>query len=95
VYAKQIALNCREFDCKKTKWKKHPYALNVLEFIDGSASKGTETSESSSTEVSVTESTITSTHEIDISQESNYFVLIFIISGLVYFMATYCVSLVS
>jgi len=57
VYAKQIALAFTEFGCKKKKWKKNPYALNVLDFLDGSASKGRETSESSSSEGSATKST--------------------------------------
>jgi len=59
VYAKQIACAFAEFGCKETKRKKNLYALNVLEFIDGFASEGRETSESSNSEGFVTESTAT------------------------------------
>jgi len=57
VYAEQIVLAFAKFGSKQPKQKKNPYALNVLEFIDGSASEGRETSESSSTECSSTEYT--------------------------------------
>jgi len=59
VYAEQIASAFVEFGCKETKRRTNPYALNVLEFIDGSALEGREISESSSSEGSATKSTAT------------------------------------
>jgi len=61
VYAAQMASAFADFGCSKPKRRKNTYALNVLDFIDGSAFEGRETSESSSstTEDSVMKSTTT------------------------------------
>jgi len=59
IYTKQVASMFAKFGTKKTKHYKPTYALNVLPFIDGSASKGRETSNSSTDEDSMTESTAT------------------------------------
>ncbi len=61
VYAEKMASAFAEFGSSNPKRRKHTYALNVLNFIDGSASEGKETSESSSpsAEGSATESTAT------------------------------------
>ncbi len=58
VYAKQMALMFAEFGCSKPKPRKQTYAFNVLEFIDGSASEGRETSDSSTNEDSASKSTV-------------------------------------
>ena len=47
VYAKQMASSFAEFGCSKPKRCKDGYAIAVLQFIDGSASEGRESSESS------------------------------------------------
>ena len=57
VYAEQLASACAEFGTSKPKQRKPSYALNVLNFIDGSASEGRETSKSSSDRDSATKST--------------------------------------
>ena len=54
VYAEQMASAFVEFGCSKPKRHLDTYALNVLEFVDVSASEGRETSESSTDEDSVT-----------------------------------------
>jgi len=61
VYAAQMASAIADFGCSKPKRRKDTYALNVLDLIDGSASKGRETLESSSstTEGSAMESIAT------------------------------------
>jgi len=61
VYAEKMALAFAEFGSSNPKCRKYTYALNVLNFIDGSASEGKETleSSSSSTKGSTTESTAT------------------------------------
>ena len=46
VYAKQMASSFAEFGCSKPKRHKDGYAIVVLQFIDGSASEGRESSES-------------------------------------------------
>ena len=46
VYAKQMASSFAEFGCSKPKRRKDGYAVAVLQFIDGSASEGRESSES-------------------------------------------------
>jgi len=88
-----LALTSVEFDSTNPKCSKDTYPLNVLEFIDGSASKGRETLESSSsaTQDSTNESTTTQTLEIDTSHESNYCIWI----EFVCFMATYCTFIIS
>ncbi len=55
VYAQQMAKAFADFGCSKPKRRKDTYALNVLQFIDGSASEGTESSNSSKTSDSATE----------------------------------------
>ena len=47
VYAKQMASSFANFGCSKPKCRKDGYAVAVLQFIDGSASEGRESSESS------------------------------------------------
>ncbi len=59
IYAEQIASAFVDFGCSKPKRKKETYALNVLEFIDRSASEDRETSDSSTNEDSTDESTAT------------------------------------
>jgi len=56
MYAEQATSVFAAFGTKKNKHHKPTYALNVLPFIDGSASKGRETSNSSTDEDSMTES---------------------------------------
>jgi len=57
VYAKQLASAFADFGCSKPKRCKDTYALNVLQFIDGSASEGRESSESSTGSDFATKST--------------------------------------
>jgi hypothetical protein len=59
VYAEQLASAFADFGTSKPKRRTPSYALNVLQFIDGSASEGRETSDSSSDKDSATESTAT------------------------------------
>lgn len=59
VYAQQMASAFAEFGTSKPKHRKPTYALNVLDFIDRSASEGGDTSDSSTSEDSVAESTAT------------------------------------
>jgi hypothetical protein len=59
LYAEQMALAFVDFSCSKLKRRKDTYAQNVLEFIDGCASKHRETSDSSTNEDSATESIVT------------------------------------
>ena len=47
VYAKQMASSFADFGCSKPKRRKDAYAVAILQFIDGSASEGRESSESS------------------------------------------------
>ena len=54
VYAKQMASSFAEFGCSKPKRPKDGYAVAVLQFIDGSASEGRESSESSGDSDSMT-----------------------------------------
>ena len=54
VYANQMASSFTEFGCSKSKRRKDGYAVAVLQFIDGSASKGRESSESSGDSDSMT-----------------------------------------
>ena len=54
VYAKQMASSFAEFGCSKPKHCKDSYAVAVLQFIDGSASEGRESSESSGDSDSMT-----------------------------------------
>jgi len=56
VYVEQIALQYIEFGCFKPKKHRNTYALNVLEFLDVSASERREISESSTNDNSGTES---------------------------------------
>ena len=56
-YAEQMATAFANFGCLKPKRRKDTYALNVLQFMDVSASEGRESSESSIGSDSVTEST--------------------------------------
>ncbi len=56
-YAQGMARAYVEGGCIVRKHRRDTYALNVLQFIDGSASEGRESSESSSTSHSVAEST--------------------------------------
>ena len=46
VYANQMASSFADFGCSKSKRRKDGYAVVVLQFIDGSASEGRESSES-------------------------------------------------
>ena len=57
VYAQQLASAFVEFGTSEPKQRKPSYCRNVLQFIDGSASEGRETSDSSSDMESVKEST--------------------------------------
>ena len=59
IYAEQLASAFADFSPCKPKRRTPTYALNVLQFIDGSASEGRETSDSSSDKDSATESTTT------------------------------------
>ena len=54
VYAKQMASSFAEFGCSKPKRRKDDYVVAVLQFIDGSASEGRESSESSGDSDSMT-----------------------------------------
>ena len=54
VYANQMASSFVEFGCSKSKRRKDGYAVVVLQFIDGSASEGRESSESSGDSDSMT-----------------------------------------
>ena len=54
VYANQMASSFAEFGCSKSKRHKDGYAVAVLQFIDGSASEGRESSESSGDSDSMT-----------------------------------------
>ena len=56
VYAEQLASAFVEFGGSKPKKRKDTCALNVLEYLDLSASEGRETSESSTNNDSTTES---------------------------------------
>ena len=47
MYTKQMASSFADFGCSKPKRGKDGYAVAVLQFIDGSASEGRESSESS------------------------------------------------
>ena len=47
VYAKQMASAFADFGCSKPQCRKDAYDVAVLQFIDGSASEGRESSESS------------------------------------------------
>ena len=47
VYAKQMASSFADFGCSKPKRHKDSYAVAVLQFIDGSALEGRESSKSS------------------------------------------------
>ena len=58
MYAEQIASAFAKYGSKKCKRRIPTYALNVIEFIDDSASEGKETSESSDNNDSATESTV-------------------------------------
>ena len=46
VYANQMASSFADFGCSKPKRRKDGYAVAVLQFIDGSASEGRESSKS-------------------------------------------------
>ena len=59
VYVEQMALAFAEFGCSKSRPHKPKYALNVLDFIDGSTSKDREMSDSSTNDNSATKSTAT------------------------------------
>jgi len=59
VYAEQLPIAFANFGCSKPKYHKDTYALNILQFIDGSASNNRETSESSTNSDSVTKSRAT------------------------------------
>ena len=54
VYANQMASSFADFGCSKSKRRKDGYAVAVLQFIDGSASEGRESSESSGDSDSMT-----------------------------------------
>ena len=54
VYAKQMASSFADFGCSKSNRRKDGYAVAVLQFIDGSASEGRESSESSGDSESTT-----------------------------------------
>ena len=56
-YAEQMASAFASFGSSKPKRCKNTYALNVLQYVDVSASEGRESSESSTESDSVTEST--------------------------------------
>ena len=58
AYAQQMASAFTNFGCSKPKRRKDTYALNVLQFVDVSASERGESSESSSGSDSVAESTV-------------------------------------
>ena len=64
LYAKQMARAFADSGCSKTQRRKDAYAVAILQFIDGSASEGRESSESSGDLDSVI-----FTHEIDNSLE--------------------------
>jgi len=59
MYVEQVALAYAKFGTAKNKHHKSKFALNILEFIDGFASEGRETSDSSTNEDSAMESTTT------------------------------------
>ena len=59
VYANRMATTFANFGCSKPKCYKDTYALNVLQFIDKSASEAKETTDSSNDMDSATESTAT------------------------------------
>jgi hypothetical protein len=59
VYAEQMASAFAEFGGSKPKRRKDTYALNVLQYVDVSASEGRESSGSSTDSDSATESTVT------------------------------------
>ena len=54
VYANQMASSFADFGCSKSKRRKDGYAVAVLQFIDGSALEGRESSESSGDSDSMT-----------------------------------------
>ena len=54
VYANQMASSFVDFGCSKSKRRKDGYAVVVLQFIDGSASEGRESSKSSGDSDSMT-----------------------------------------
>ena len=54
VYAKQMASAFAHFGCSKPRRHKDAYAVAVLQFIDGFASEGRESSESSGDSESMT-----------------------------------------
>ena len=54
VYANQMASSFADFGCSKSKRRKDGYAIAVLQFIDGSALEGRESSESSEDSDSMT-----------------------------------------
>ena len=54
VYANQMASSFADFGCSKSKRRKDGYAVVVLQFLDGSASEGRESSESSEDSDSMT-----------------------------------------
>jgi hypothetical protein len=59
IYANQMATAFVDFGCSKPKRRKDTYALNVLQFIDGFASEGRESSDSSKSFESATDCTTT------------------------------------
>ena len=67
IYAEQLASAFANFSTSKPKRRTPSYDLNVLQFIDGFASKGRKTSCSFSDKDSAIESTATWAHEIDVS----------------------------
>ena len=54
VYANQMASSFADFGCSKSKRRKDGYAVVVLQFIDGSALEGRESSESAGDSDSMT-----------------------------------------
>jgi len=78
IYAKQMVSTFADFSCSKPKCEKYIYTLNVLDFIDGSTCEGRETSKIYMIEDFAIKSIATSTHKIDKSHKSNYYVLILI-----------------
>jgi len=59
MYVEQLASAFAEFGTSKPKHRNPSYALNVLQFIDGSSSEGKETTDSSNDMDSATESNAT------------------------------------
>lgn len=55
VYAEKMTLAFAEFGCSKPKANRKKYDGNVLQFIDGSATEGRESLDSSTTEDSMSE----------------------------------------